>query len=174
MITIRRGVSADVPAIMAMIREFVIPPMHAVGNRQWGDDYPNELIFEEDVIKGYLFVTVMDDDEIVGVGALTCDQCPEYAQCGLDISIPVICPHRLAAHPKCAGKGIGRMLMLHAETVCREHGYDRIRVDTNKINVAAAKLFVGLEYSFMGEISLELRPGMTFLCYEKLISHDAV
>lgn len=168
MLSIRKGVTADVPLIMSIIREHIVPAMKAAGNTQWGDDYPNDEVFQEDVRLGQLYVVELEG-ELVGAGALTCEQYPEYAQCGLDVSIPAVCPHRLAAHPKCSGKGIGRILMLKAEEVCREKEIDRIRVDTNEVNTAANKLFVNSGYNFVGTIALDMRPGLQFSCYEKLI-----
>ena len=168
MLSIRKGTTADIPLIMGIIRDHIVPAMKAAGNTQWGDDSPNDEVFQEDVELGQLYVVELDG-ELVGAGALTCQQYHEYAQCGLDVSIPAVCPHRLAAHPKCSGKGIGRVLMLQAEEVCRDKGIDRIRVDTNEVNTAANKLFVNSGYKFVGTITLDMRPGLKFSCYEKHI-----
>jgi GNAT superfamily N-acetyltransferase len=135
MISIRLGVMEDIPIIMTMIREHVVPKMKAVGNTQWGDDYPNAEVFEDDVRLGQLYVACIASEErmeeLVGAGAITTEQCHEYQQCGLDTSIPCVSPHRLAAHPNHAGRGIGRMLMLQAEEVCRKKSIDRIRGNIN-------------------------------------------
>ena len=149
MISVRKGTAADVPVIMKIIQEYVLPAMHAVGNTQWGDDYPNTEVFTEDAELGQLYVAELDG-ELVGAGAITTEQYHEYAQCGLDTLIPAVCPHRLVAHPLHAGKGIGKVLMLQVEEVCREKQIDRVRVDTNEMNKAANKLFVGLRYEFIG------------------------
>ena len=170
MISIRKGNDDDIPAIMDMISKYVIPAMHAAGNHQWGEDYPNVAAFQEDVDLDRLYVCITDLGDIVGVGALTTEQFHEYSQCGLDTSIPAVCPHRLAAHPLYAGKGIGRMLMNQAVTVCKEKQIDRIRVDTNNDNETAKKLFCRCGCVAVGLIELDMRPGMQFACYEKIIN----
>jgi len=45
-----------------------------------------------------------------------------------------------------------------------------VRIDTNIENQATQRLFPGLGYRFAGEISLQMRPGLRFLCYEKRLA----
>jgi RimJ/RimL family protein N-acetyltransferase len=59
--------------------------------------------------------------------------------------------------------------MNHAEAVAASLGITAIRVDTNIENQATQRLFPSLGYRFAGEISLAIRPGQRFLCYEKRI-----
>ncbi|MBB6238614.1 hypothetical protein HDC90_003256 [Pedobacter sp. AK013] len=51
--TIRLAVTEDIPFIMQLVRE-VIPLMHAAGNFQWADDYPNPEVFANDITIGQL------------------------------------------------------------------------------------------------------------------------
>jgi hypothetical protein len=60
--------------------------------------------------------------------------------------------------------------MQHAEEVARSQGTYAIRIDTNIENHATQRLFPGLGYRFAGEISLLMRPGLRFLCYEKRLA----
>jgi hypothetical protein len=46
-----------------------------------------------------------------------------------------------------------------------------VRVDTNTENAATQRLFPKLGYRLAGEIGLGMRPGLRFLCYEKLIAY---
>ena len=52
----------------------------------------------------------------------------------------------------------------------RERGIAKLRVDTNTQNQVTQRLFPKLGYTFAGEITLDFRPGLNFLCYEKQLS----
>ena len=161
----RLAVREDVTAVMALLRR-VVPLMRASGNLQWGDDYPNAEVFERDIELGQLWVAEIDG-AIAGVAALTRDQEPEYAQVGWDIEEPAVVVHRLAVDPAFRGIGVAGALMRKAEDVAMERGIRVLRVDTNTLNEASQRLFPKLGYALVGEIGLEFRPGLRFLCYEK-------
>jgi RimJ/RimL family protein N-acetyltransferase len=57
--------------------------------------------------------------------------------------------------------------MQKAGEVAVERGITVLRVDTNTQNEATRRLFPKLGYVLAGEITLEFRPGLRFLCYEK-------
>jgi len=163
--------SREIPAIMEIVRA-VVPRMRASGNLQWDDRYPNPSVFEADIALGQLWVAAIssgDGEKIAGVVALTTDQSPEYVQAGWDVNEPAIVVHRLAVNPAFQGQGIAAALMLQAETVAHDRNIPRIRADTNTQNHAMQRLLPKLGYSLSGEISLNFRPGMRFLCYEKLL-----
>jgi GNAT superfamily N-acetyltransferase len=162
---IRRGEVGDVPGAMAVVRR-VVPGMRAAGNLQWDDTYPNEAVFAEDVARGQLWVAEVGG-EIAGVAAITMDQAPEYADVGWDLSEAAIVVHRLAVDPVYRGAGIAKALMEQAEAVARAGGIAVLRVDTNTRNEVTQRLFPKLGYGLAGEIGLEFRPGLRFLCYEK-------
>jgi len=164
---LRQATSADVPAIMAIVRA-VVPLMRAAGNLQWDDHYPNPAVFEQDIALSQLWVAEIDAS-VAGVIALTTDQSPEYVQAGWDITQPAIVVHRLAVNPEFQGRGIAAALLLQADVVARARNIPRIRADTNTHNRAMQRLLPRLGYTFSGEISLEFRPGMRFFCYEKLL-----
>jgi GNAT superfamily N-acetyltransferase len=177
----------DVPALLQLVRK-VVPLMHAAGNLQWDDHYPNADVFIHDIEEGQLWVAEIDEtnssvdasadadsDEsiaasIAGVAAITIDQYPEYADVGLDITEHAIVVHRLAVDPDFRGMGVASALMEHAEAVATRFGINVLRVDTNMQNAAAHKLFPKLGYRLAGEISLSFRPGMRFFCYEKRLA----
>jgi ribosomal protein S18 acetylase RimI-like enzyme len=140
--------------------------MRAAGNLQWDDAYPNAEVFERDIELGQLWVAEIDG-AIAGVAALTRNQEPEYAQVGWDIEEPAVVVHRLAVDPAFRGMGVAGALMRKAEDVAMERGIRVLRVDTNTLNEASQRLFPKLGYALVGEIGLEFRPGLRFLCYEK-------
>ena len=161
----RLAVGEDVAGVMGVLRR-VVPMMRAAGNLQWDDAYPNAEVFERDIELGQLWVAEIDG-AIAGVAALTSDQEPEYAQVGWDIEEPAVVVHRLAVDPAFRGMGVAGALMRKAEDVAMERGIRVLRVDTNTLNEASQRLFPKLGYALVGEIGLEFRPGLRFLCYEK-------
>lgn len=142
--------------------------MRAIGNFQWGDDYPNPEVFVADIAIGQLWVAVIDN-QVVGVSAITTDQDLEYADAGWDITEQAIVTHRLAVDPNCQGKGIAKGLMQQAEVVAKNRNIKILRVDTNSENLSTRALFPKLGYTFSGEIGLAKRPGLRFFCYQKLL-----
>jgi len=163
---IRPARTSDLPALMALIRR-VVPLMRAAGNHQWDDHYPNEEVFARDIALGELWVLEPAAGVLAGVAAITTEQEPEYAQADWDAAAPAIVVHRLAVDPSHRGAGVAAALMHHAETIAHQLGIAHVRVDTNTENPATQRLFPKLGYRPAGEITLEFRPGLRFLCYEK-------
>jgi len=162
---IRLATREDLPALMMLVRR-VIPLMLASGNLQWDEGYPNEAVFQRDLDLGQLWVAGTEAN-IAGIAAITTDQEPDYAQVGWDIDEPAIVVHRLAVDPAFRGVGVATALMQKAEEVAGERGIAVLRVDTNTQNKTTQRLFPRLGYHLAGEISLKIRPGLRFLCYEK-------
>lgn len=140
--------------------------MQAAGNFQWDDQYPNETAFSQDISQSQLWVAHIDG-QLAGVAALTEDQEPEYAQVGFDLNQRAIVTHRLAVDPTFQGQGVAAGLLKQAEVLALERGIAFLRVDTNSENPATQRLFPKLGYRYAGEITLNFRPGLRFLAYEK-------
>jgi ribosomal protein S18 acetylase RimI-like enzyme len=162
---IRLATKDDLPSLIALVRR-VVPLMRATGNMQWDNTYPNEAVLQRDIDLNQLWVAVVANN-IAGVAAVTMDQDPDYTQVGWNIEEPAIVVHRLAVDPAFRGQGAAAVLMQKAEEVAVERGIAVLRVDTNTQNEATQRLFPKLGYILAGEISLEFRPGLRFLCYEK-------
>ena len=162
---IRRATSDDLAALAAVVRR-VVPQMRAQGNLQWDDSYPNHEVFQADISHGQLWVAEITG-RIAGVIAITNTPEPDYVQADWVNALPALVIHRLAVDPEFQGNGVARELMHQAETVAAKQGISVIRVDTNIENLATQQLFPSLGYRFAGEISLSMRPGQRFLCYEK-------
>ncbi|OOQ57197.1 GNAT family N-acetyltransferase [Mucilaginibacter pedocola] len=165
---IRRATLTDIPAIMAIVKD-VIPLMQAAGNFQWNETYPNPEVFVEDIALTQLWVAEIEG-VVAGVTAITTEQYPEYEQAGLDISEPAIVTHRLVVSPHYRGQGIADALMQEAENEAVRRDIPLLRIDTNLENKAAQKVFIKAGYVLMGEISLQFRPGMRFVCLEKKLA----
>jgi ribosomal protein S18 acetylase RimI-like enzyme len=162
---IRLATEDDLPSLMGLLRR-VVPLMRAAGNLQWDETYPNDAVFQRDIDLDQLWVAVVDSN-IAGVAAVTMDQEPDYKQVGWNIEEPAIVVHRLAVDPAFRGQGAAGALLRKAEEVAVERSITVLRVDTNTQNEATQRLFPKLGYILAGEISLEFRPGLRFLCYEK-------
>jgi len=162
---IRLATLDDLPALTALVRR-VVPLMRATGNLQWDETYPNDAVFQRDIDLDQLWIAEVNLS-IAGVAAITMDQEPDYAQVGWDITEPAIVVHRLAVDPAFRGQGAAGALMQKAEEIAIERGITALRIDTNTQNEATQRLFPKLGYLLAGEISLEFRPGLRFLCYEK-------
>lgn len=165
---IRPASESDLPGLMALVQR-VVPLMLASGNTQWDENYPNRSVFQSDLTKSQLWVAQIDES-IAGVAAITTDPEPEYGQAGLSIEEPAVIVHRLAVDPAYRGRGVAAALMQQAEQVAIECGITAVRVDTNTQNPATQQLFPKLGYRLAGEISLQIRPNLRFLCYEKRLS----
>ena len=165
---IRLTTHQDLAALMALVRR-VVPLMRSEGNLQWDQNYPNEAVFERDIDLKQLWIAEIGPD-IAGIAAITMDQEPDYAQVGWDISEPAVVVHRLAVDPAFRGVGVASSLMHTAERIAIERGVSVVRVDTNTQNAATQRLFPKLGYQLAGEISLQLKPGLRFFCYEKRLS----
>lgn len=164
---IRLARQEDLDEVMAFVGE-VIKQMNAQGNFQWKSDYPTRQHFSEDVEHKSLYVFTIDE-RVVGVVAHTLDFCEEYGQV-CDNSIPSIVSHRLAVNPQFQGRGIAKKLIAYADQLCPEKHVNCIRGDTNIQNIPMQRVFEQLGYKNMGNISLALRPGLTFVCYEKVVN----
>jgi len=155
---------------MAMLRR-VVPIMRAAGNFQWDDEYPNRQVFADDIEVGELWVA-KQDGQVAGFATINTDQAHEYGQIGWDIHETAVVVHRLAVDPAYRGAGIAKALMQHAEAIARERGISVLRVDTSLENTATPPLFAKLGYTLAGEISLDFRPGLRVLCYEKRLGAE--
>jgi ribosomal protein S18 acetylase RimI-like enzyme len=165
---IRLAAKEDISQIMDVVRK-VVPIMRESGNFQWGDDYPNPEVFARDIALNQLWIAAVEG-RIVGVTAITTDQDPEYADAGWDITEEAIVTHRLAVDPDTQGLGIAKALFAQADEVAKTRRITILRVDTNSENVAMRALLSKLGYTFSGEITLQKRPGLRFVCYQKFIS----
>lgn len=164
---IRQATQKDLFALLALVAR-VVPLMRAAGNMQWDEGYPNAEVFTRDIEREQLWLAEIDG-KIAGVVAITNDPEPDYVQADWDNEEPALVVHRLAVDPEFRGVGVARALMEQAEVLARTQGISAIRVDTNIENEATQRLFLNLGYRFAGEISLSIRPGQRFLCYEKRV-----
>lgn len=175
---VRPGTAEDVPALMDIVRA-VVPAMNAAGNFQWQGDYPNAEVLLDDVAAAQLFVAEGADEggavRLAGLAAITTAPEPEYARCAgwADAAAPAVVVHRLAAAPAWRGRGVAAALFARADAVAAERGLRFVRCDTNDQNAAMRAILPRLGFRFVGNIPLDKRPGLTFMCYEKEVGRPA-
>ena len=159
----------DIPAIIRIVGD-VIPLMHADGNLQWGDTYPLEVHFKDDIDNRYLWVAEDDIHSVIaGFAAITTIQSEEYADAGCDLSALSVIPHRMAIHVSYRRQGVALLLFEKAEDIAKELGFPYVRVDTNSENKALRALILKAGFLLKGEINLSGLGPMKFCCYEKLV-----
>ena len=167
---LRLATTADIADVMAIVQK-VVPQMQASGNFQWDESYPCAADFETDVEKSQLWLAVDEKSTVVGFSALTTTQPIEYKDCGYDILIPAIVPHRMAVDPSCRRAGLGQLFLSKAEELASAGGLGLVRIDTNASNHAMQKVILKAGYAFRGEIFLTVLAGkLPFCCYEKTIT----
>ncbi len=161
----RKATAADATALLELVRDCVTA-MRAAGIEQWDELYPNAEIISSDTAAGTLDV-LCDGTEITG--CITIDHTFDPLWQDMDWSaggMPAAAVHRLMVHPSQQGRGLGRSLMQHAETVARERGCRSIRLDTFLQNPAAMSLYPRLGYRCTG--AAMMRKG-EFVGFEKLV-----
>ncbi len=157
----------DLPEIMSLVAACT-EKMQGQGNFQWYDEYPTRAILLKDIENGTLF-TVLEQDKIIGILALTYKEEPQYNDIRWnDENGRALEIHRMGVHPKWQGKGIGKELFDFAESYGKENGYSSIRMDTYSENERMIKLAKIRGYKRTGEIFF---PPLTppFYCYEKIL-----
>ncbi|WP_295772846.1 GNAT family N-acetyltransferase [uncultured Mucilaginibacter sp.] len=166
---VRLATINDISSIMLLVQQ-VVPVMQAAGNRQWDNTYPNAEVFESDIQNNYLWVAEFEN-QIAGVIAITEGQEPEYAQVpDWDVDEPAIVAHRLAVSPAMQGKGVAALLLQQCEVVAVQKQIPLLRLDTNSANRPMQNLFLKIGYHPGGEITLNKKPGLQFIAFEKRLS----
>lgn len=163
--TIRLATSADAETLLALVRDCVAA-MRAAGIEQWDEVYPNAETIARDTDVGTLHVLCEDESIIASV---TIDSKLDPLWQGMDWSAdsePAAAVHRLMVHPTRQGRGLAKLLMLHAENVARSQGCRSIRLDSFLQNPAAMALYPRLGYRHTG--TAMMRKG-EFAGFEKLL-----
>lgn len=167
MLTIRPASPEETPAIWALVQR-AVRHMNALGNPQWGADYPTPAHYAGDIDRGELYAACAADGALLGVACINCEESPEYAAMPWSVPGPALVVHRMAVDPAAQRQGVGRSLFTHAETLARARGVRSMRADTYGRNDRMQALMEGLGFHRVGEIHLHGRP-LPYPCYEKVL-----
>lgn len=156
----------NIEEIMTLIAACV-SRMRAMGNNQWGEEYPNEKTVKSDLRQHDLYAA-KEGKEILGIITLNEFQDEEYRTVPWQSEADkVLVVHRLAVDPRFQQKGVAGKLMDFAENKAAEENYAAIRLDTYSNNPAAIHLYEGRGYAKKGQVHFPYRD-LPFVCYEKL------
>ena len=152
--TFRQSTTADLQQIWQIIID-AKRIMQESGRHQWTDEYPSHERIEADIMSGDAYVACDGDGHIAAYAYITAQ--PEPAYDSPDVhwhyNGPYMVIHRLAVSALSRGCGLGRMMLLHAEKVCCDHGIGCIKVDTNHDNAEMLYLLDSLGYARRGNVS---------------------
>jgi len=156
-------------AVAQLFRE-AIAAMQRQGIDQWDDRYPTRKHLESDREEGTLWLA---EDQGRLMASVTLNECPAVEYDGIlwrktGRSLYV---HRLCVDPDRQGQGLAKTIMLWVERFAQEQGYHVIRLDTFAGNPRALRLYEGLGYEYVADMTS--RKGV-FPCFEKeVISRSA-
>ncbi|MCQ2524147.1 MAG: GNAT family N-acetyltransferase [Lachnospiraceae bacterium] len=145
----RLGVKDDIEAITKLVQE-AIKEMEKHDIFQWDGIYPTAEDFNEDIIKGNLYV-VEKNKELVAVYVISDESDDAYKKADWkypDMTAYIL--HRFCVSPKFQGKGIGKQLLLEIEAQIRNMGYESVRLDVFTQNPFAQKLYRHNGYEVRG------------------------
>lgn len=165
---IRKARLEDLPIIMQIVKE-VIPLMHASGNTQWGEDYPTEEVFEEDILAETLYLSEGNDEGkhiIEGFICINQDESEEYIPLKWQADGKAVVLHRMAVSPRSRGRGVASGLIAFAEEVAAKESISWIKTDTNEANTIMKAILEKRGYQYVGQVYYRI-PGTPYNCYEK-------
>lgn len=132
----------------------------------WGDGYPNEeILVHEDILPGNLFCAV-ENGEIVAVTSLEDDAAINELHLWDRSLEPVLHIARVGVKHGWEGRGLARMLILHAMEEMRVRGMRGVRCLVGYHNHRAQAAYAPLGFHRAGEAyAFETH----WLCYEKAL-----
>ena len=169
MTEIRLARPEDVDAVWVLVQR-AVTHMRALGNPQWGADYPTRAHYAADQARGELYVAVDEDGTILGAACLNQDQAPEYALLPWAISGPAMVLHRLAVDPAAQRRGVGRSFFRFAEAMARRLELPTFHLDTYARNDRMQALIRSQGFTQVGQVHFD-REGRPdgFPCFEKVL-----
>ncbi len=172
MLTITPARGEEIETIWPMVTR-AVTHMNALGNPQWGEDYPTRSHYETDLSRGELYAA-REEGHILGVVCLNSREAPEYASLPWRYPGPALVIHRMAVGPEAQGRGVGRALFTFAEAEAKARGLGTIRADTYACNTRMQALFRGLGYEDVGFVRFG-RPSREeeYPCFEKRLTRPA-
>ena len=127
-----------------------IKHMEQQGIHQWDEIYPDLQIITEDISKNQMYIGTIG--EKIAVCFVLSEEYDEEYKNGKwqhpDSRFCVI--HRLCVNPEFQNQGIATKTMEYIEKVCKEAGYDSIRLDCFTENPYSRRLYDKAGYSVVG------------------------
>lgn len=169
---IRKACKADIPAIAAVYDR--LHDAEEAGKAEIGwvrGVYPTKGTAQAALERGDLFV-MEEGGVVVGAAIVNQTQVPEYY--GAPWQFPasdeeVMVLHTLTIDPNTGGKGYGKAFVAFYEQYARENGCRVLRMDTNRRNARARKMYAGLGYREIGIVPCDFNgiSGIDLVLLEK-------
>ena len=163
-LVIRPARPEDLESIWSMVSR-AVTHMNALGNPQWGPDYPTRDFYAGDIQRGELYAALRGD-KLAGVACINTSESPEYDPLPWATSRPAMVIHRMAVDPDCQRGGVGAALFRFAEEEARRRGLSAMRIDTYSLNNRMQALIQKMCFTPVGTIHLHGRP-LPYPCFEK-------
>jgi len=170
---IRKAVEKDISQIVKIYEDILSIEETSGGTRTgWiRGMYPTEKTAIDALNHDTLFV-YENDGRVVAAAKIDQNQVKEYADCRWEYDAPddeVMVLHTLAVDPKSAKQGYGRAFIDFYEKYALENGCRYLRMDTNKTNAVARRMYEKLGYSEAGIVTSDFNgiPDVSLVCLEK-------
>lgn len=133
--TIRKTQVAEIPQVMAIIRA-AQASLKQMGLTQWQDGYPDAACIAQDIKNGWSYV-LCENGAVLATAAISFDGDANYSEiegawCA-DCAYAVL--HRVAVAESCKGKGLARVLIDFAASLCKDTTAKSLRADTHSGNL---------------------------------------
>lgn len=139
--------------------------MNQHGIHQWDEIYPDDSILQSDLDKQEMYVLTFGKRIVSAV--VNEEQDPQYGAAYWNYSDGKIAVmHRLCVDPDHQHHGIGKETIRCAEIMLLDKGYSSIRLDAFSQNESALKMYKGLGYIQVGEVTF--RKGLFYLFEKRL------
>lgn len=143
-----------------------INEMNKINILQWDEVYPDEDIFQTDIIKKQLYIGKIDS-EIGCVYVLNTECDEQYINGKWKYPNAIYCViHRMCVNPKFQNQGIGELTLKHIEAKLKTEGAETIRLDVFSLNPFALKMYYKQRYIKVGEA--HWRKGKFYLMEKKI------
>lgn len=171
MFEIRPAAGDDLDEIWALVRR-AVAHARALGNPQWGDDYPTAAHFSNAIADGDLYAAVDGNGKILGVTGLNCTAEVNYDALTWSAVGPAMVIHKLTVDPDAQRQGIGSAFFRLAEELAGKQGVRSIRLDTYCLNARMQSLILKHGYRQVGCVHYPQRE-LPYPCYEKVLNTAA-
>ena len=125
---------------------------------QWNqaDGYPNESDLLKDIINGYCYLYI-ENDEVIGTMSIVYTPDENYYEIDGEwlTNDAYASIHRIAIKNTHHHKGIGVKMLLEADNIVRANNVFSIKVDTHKINLPMINTILKSGYTYCGVITLK-------------------
>ena len=171
----RKAVQNDIAAIAEIYAHILELEDEAAPRTGWLKGiYPVEATAQAALVRDDLFV-YEEDGNILASAIINQTQVDVYADCewscdAADSEVMVL--HTLTVEPAVNGRGIGSEFVAFYEACARQSGCKTLRMDTNKNNTAARRLYAKLGYTEVGIVPCVFNgiPDVMLVCLEKNIT----